>query len=297
MYMQKITSHLWYDKEAKEAAEFYTSVFPDSSIKNSSVLHNTPSGDVDIVTIQLMDHEFTLLSAGPLFKFTPAISYMVSCATVEEVDALWAKLSPGGTTLMELSEYPFSKRYGWTTDKYGLSWQLAAMGDQPIKQRITPALTYVGAVAGKAEEAMNFYTSVFHDSSIGFVMRYEAGEESDKAGTIKHASFMLEGQLFVAMDSAREHNFTFNEAISLMVHCKDQAEIDYYWKKLSAVPESEQCGWLKDKFGVSWQVVPDDMDAMMSNGTLEQIARVTEAFLKMKKFDLAELQKAYEGKE
>ena len=108
--------------------------------------------------------------------------------------------------------------------------------------------------------------------------------------------FMLEGQWFAAMDSARMHDFAFSEAISFIVHCEDQAEIDYYWEKLSAVPESEQCGWLKDKYGLSWQIVPTAMDEMMSKGTPEQINRVTQSFLQMKKFDLATLQKAYDGK-
>jgi len=110
------------------------------------------------------------------------------------------------------------------------------------------------------------------------------------------ADFVLENCWLAAMDSAREHNFAFNEALSLMVYCEDQPEIDYYWQKLSAVPEAEQCGWLKDKYGVSWQVVPTAMEEMMRAGTPEQVARVTQAFLPMKKFDLAVLRKAYEGK-
>lgn len=110
------------------------------------------------------------------------------------------------------------------------------------------------------------------------------------------ADFMLENQWFAAMDSAHEHHFNFNEAISLMVYCDTQAEIDEYWQKLSAVPEAEQCGWLKDRYGVSWQIVPTAMDEMMSQGTPEQMRRVTEAFLKMKKFDLTELQMVYAGK-
>jgi predicted 3-demethylubiquinone-9 3-methyltransferase (glyoxalase superfamily) len=97
------------------------------------------------------------------------------------------------------------------------------------------------------------------------------------------------------MDSARMHDFGFNEAVSLIVNCKDQEEIDYYWEKLSAVPEAEQCGWLKDKYGVSWQVTPVEMDEMMRKGSKEQVARVTQAFLKMKKFDVAELRRAYDG--
>ncbi|MEZ4657827.1 MAG: VOC family protein [Caldilineaceae bacterium] len=105
--------------------------------------------------------------------------------------------------------------------------------------------------------------------------------------------FRLRDQWFAAMDSAHEHNFAFNEAISLIVKCETQAEIDYYWEKLSAAPEAEQCGWCKDKFGVSWQITPTAMDAMMATGSKEQIARVTQAFLPMKKFDIAALQRAF----
>jgi predicted 3-demethylubiquinone-9 3-methyltransferase (glyoxalase superfamily) len=153
--MQRITPHLWFDKEAKEAAEFYTSVFPKSKIKDTTTLHNTPSGTVDIVTIELLGQEFMLISAGPLFKFNEAISFIVSCDT--------------------------------------------------------------------------------------------------------------------------------------------QEEIDYYWEKLSAVPEAEQCGWLKDKYGLSWQIVPTAMDTMMKEKDSRKLARVTEAFLKMKKFDIATLKRAYQG--
>lgn len=111
------------------------------------------------------------------------------------------------------------------------------------------------------------------------------------------ADFMLAGQWFTAMDSAYPHDFAFNEAISFLISCDDQQEIDYFWGKLSAVPEAEVCGWLKDRFGLSWQVSPAAMDEMMRDGSPEQIARVTQAFLQMKKFDLAELRKAYLGRE
>ena len=154
--VQKITPFLWFDKEAAEAARFYTSVFKGSKIKDSRKLDNTPSGTVEIITIDLLGQEFTLMSAGPLFKF--------------------------------------------------------------------------------------------------------------------------------------------NESISFVVNCENQKEIDYYWDQLSADPKAEQCGWLRDKFGLSWQIVPVEMEEMMRNGTKQQIARVTEAFLKMKKFDVAKLRDAYEGK-
>lgn len=198
---------------------------------------------------------------------------------------------------MPLDKYPFSERYGWIEDKYGLSWQLILTDPEgDPRPLIVPSLLFVNDVSGKAEEAMNFYMSVFKNSKQGLIARYPKGMEPDKEGTLMFADFMLENQWFAAMDSAHEHNFSFNEAISFMVSCDTQKEIDGYWEKLSAVPEAEQCGWLKDKYGLSWQIVPTAMDEMMQDKDEQKIARVTEAFLKMKKFDLAELKKAYEGR-
>jgi predicted 3-demethylubiquinone-9 3-methyltransferase (glyoxalase superfamily) len=122
-------------------------------------------------------------------------------------------------------------------------------------------------------------------------MRYEVADKPDTAGTIKHAGFEIEGQSFAVMDSARAHNFTFNEATSFIVPCNTQEEIDYFWTKLSADPKSEQCGWLKDKFGLSWQIVPTVLDEMLQDKAA--LPRVTEAFLEMKKFDIAKLKEAY----
>jgi predicted 3-demethylubiquinone-9 3-methyltransferase (glyoxalase superfamily) len=295
--MQKITPHLWFDTEAVEAAGFYASVLPDSRVTDVTTIHDTPSGDTDVVSFELWGQPFMAISAGPLFRFTPAVSFLISCTTAEEVDALWARLADRGTALMPPGSYPFSERYGWTEDRYGLSWQIMLAGEERSAQRITPTLMFVGDVCGKAEEAITFYTSVFPNSKVGPIVRYGEGEEPDEEGTIKHADFVLEGDGFAAMDSARVHDFGFNEAISFLVSCENQEEIDRYWDSLSAVPEAEQCGWLKDRYGLSWQVVPHAMHEMLRTGTKEQIARVTEAFLEMKKFDLAELQRAYEGSE
>jgi predicted 3-demethylubiquinone-9 3-methyltransferase (glyoxalase superfamily) len=300
--MQKITPHLWFDKEAKEAAEFYISLFPNSKVTNITTLHNTPSGDCDVVSFELAGQSFMTISAGPLFKFNPLVSFIVNFDPSrdknarENIDTLWKKLSQGGTALMPLQQYPFSQRYGWIQDKYGLSWQLI-LSDPKGEERpfIVPSLMFVGAVCGKAEEAINFYLSVFKDSKMGAMYRYSTGQEPDEPGTVMFADFMLLGQWFATMDSAREHHFAFNEGVSFMVNCDTQEEIDYYWGKLSAVPEAEQCGWLKDKYGLSWQIVPTAMDEMMKNASDEQMARVTEAFLKMKKFDIAKLKEAYEG--
>ena len=293
--MQTITPHLWFDKEAKEAAELYVSIFKGSKIKSQTTLHNTPSGSVDLLAIELLGQEFKLISAGPLFRFTPAVSFLVACETKQQVDVLWKELSKGGSALMELGEYPFSERYGWTTDRYGLSWQVMFMGDREIEQRITPTLMFVGKQCGKAEEAINFYASVFRNAKIGHILRYGKNEEPDQAGTIKHAGITLDGQSLAVMDSARAHNFTFNEAISFIVPCDNQEEIDYFWSKLSADRTAEQCGWLKDKFGLSWQIVPTVMDEMLRAKDETKLAGVTEAFLKMKKFDIAKLKEAYGG--
>jgi predicted 3-demethylubiquinone-9 3-methyltransferase (glyoxalase superfamily) len=149
--------------------------------------------------------------------------------------------------------------------------------------------------AGKAKEAMETYASIFPDSKIDLVVPYEKGD-GDTEGFVKHGRFTLEGKSFMAMDSSGPHEFIFNEAISFVVNCDTQEEIDYYWDKLIADPESEQCGWLKDKFGVSWQIVPSVMNDIMTSGDEEKIARVTQAFLKMKKFDIATIEEAYEGK-
>lgn len=293
--MQKITPHLWFDKEAVEAAEFYTRTFPGSKVTQVSKIKDTPSGDCDIVSLELLGQPFMAISAGPLFRFTPAISFLVRCETASQVDALWTKLSEGGSALMPLDSYPFSDRYGWTTDRYGLSWQVMLDTRGEIDQAIVPTLMFVDDVCGKAEEAVNHYTSVFPETEVHHVDRYGEDDEPDSPGTIRHLSFALNGQRFAAMDSAQVHDFGFNEAISFMIGCDTQDEIDDYWQKLSAVPDAEQCGWLKDGFGVSWQVTPAVLDDMLSRGTEEQVARVTQAFLQMKKFDLAELERAYAG--
>jgi len=146
-------------------------------------------------------------------------------------------------------------------------------------------------VCGQAEEAINYYASLFPDGNAQILARYTQGEEPDREGTVKFAQFTLGGQEFGAMDSAWSHEFTFNEAVSLIVNCKDQEEIDYYWDKLSAVPEAEQCGWVKDKFGVSWQIIPENMGELMS----KDLEKTTPVMLQMKKIIIEDLLQAGEG--
>ncbi len=300
--MQKIVPHLWFDKEASEAARFYTSLFPNSEIQRSVTLQDTPSGDAETVSFTIAGHEFMAISAGPLFTFNPSVSFILNFdpsmmdSAEQRLRAAWDSLSNGGEVLVPLQKYPFSELFGWTKDRFGVSWQLMltdpAGEDRPF---IVPLLMFVGEQCERAEEATDFYLSVFHGSRRGALVRYDEGQEPDKPGTVAFTDFMLEGLWFGAMDSAQPHEFAFNEAISLMVACDTQEEIDEYWEKLSAVPAAEQCGWLKDKYGLSWQVVPAAMTEMMETGTREQIDRVTQAFLPMKKFDISALERAYHG--
>jgi predicted 3-demethylubiquinone-9 3-methyltransferase (glyoxalase superfamily) len=302
--MRKITPHLWFDKEARAAAEFYTSLIPNSKITSVKTLHNTPSGDCDIVSFQLSGQTFMAISAGPLFKFNPSVSFHMKCKTKNEVDAIFERLSVGGKVLMPLGSSPFSERYSWLEDKYGLSWQVIFAGEREMKQRIIPVLMFVGGVCGKTEEAVNFYQEIFKNSPAGadgttnanILARYGKGEEPHREGTVRYASFTLLDQEFGAMDSAREHKFAFNEAISFIVPCETQDEIDYFWERLPADANAGQCGWLKDKFGLSWQITPTIMNEMLADTDKDRTARVTQAFLKMKKFDIEALTRAYEGK-
>ena len=301
--MQKITPFLWFDKEARAAAEFYVAAFGgDSMVTGSAPIHDTPSGEMELVDFTLLGYRFAAISAGPEFTINPSVSFFVNfdpsrrAAAQTALEALWQKLTAEGRILMPLDSYPFSKCYGWVQDRYGVSWQLILTnpegGSHPD---IIPSLLFTKAICGQAEAAMKFYTSIFKDSKEGLVVRYGPDQTPDREGTVMFEDFMLQGQWFAAMDSAHEHNFSFNEAVSLIVNCDTQAEIDYFWEKLSAVPEAEQCGWLKDRFRLSWQIVPVRLGELMG-GPPGQRERVTRAFLGMKKFDIAALESAAAGK-
>jgi predicted 3-demethylubiquinone-9 3-methyltransferase (glyoxalase superfamily) len=300
---QKIIPNLWFDRQAEEAAKFYCASFQDVRVgevtrasQTGVEVHGLTEGTVMTIEYEIGGQKFVGINGGPLFKFNPAISFLISCQTKTEVEDLWGRLSEGGSALMKIGAYPFSERYGWTQDRYGVSWQVMYVGERAVKQKITPTLMFVGAKWGKAEEAVNFYTQVFKNPAIDHIMRYGQGEEPDKEGSVRHAGFTLEGQEFAAMDSAHEYAFSFNESISLMVACQSQKEIDYYWEKLTGEGGQEGvCGWLKDRYGVSWQVAPTLLGQMLRERDKGKVERVTRTFLKMKKFDLAELKKAYKG--
>lgn len=278
---QKIVPNLWFNGNAKEAVDFYVSVFPDASITETAYYPNSSAegladfqsdlaGKVLTVDFALAGQRFTAINAGPEFSVNPSISFMVNFDPSKDseahskIDAMWDKLSDGGEVLMPLDTYPFSERYGWIRDKYGVTWQLILINpDGEPRPTIVPSLMFSGKNTNHAAEAIRFYTDIFKDSRTGISAEYAEDTGPARAGSIMYADFTLEGQWFAVMDSGVEQDYTFNEAVSLEVFCKDQAEIDYFWERLSAVPESEQCGWCKDKYGVSWQVVPENMGELM----------------------------------
>ncbi len=301
--MERIVPNLWYNKEAKEAVQFYVNIFDDARILDTTIIEGTPSGDAEMLSFQLEGQLFNAISGGPFFKLNPSISLNVACGTAGEVDKKYAALSQGGTDLMPLGEYPFSKRYAWIQDQYGLSWQLmfteegsnSQLAGQKINQKITPSLLFSNGVTGKTEEALLFYTRIFMGSTVNLISHYAKGEASLPEAKINYASFTINGMNFAAMDNGYPAEFNFNEAFSLMVYCDTQEQIDYYWNALSADPNAEQCGWLKDKFGVSWQITPTILDDIMYHGTREEVRRVPQAFLPMKKSNRKGLEAARQG--
>ena len=295
--MQRITPCLWFDENAEEAVDFYSTLFKNSKKLTVSqygeagaAVSGRPKGSTMTVAFQLAGQEFLALNGGPIFKFTPAISLFVACESEKEVDALYEQLSKSGQVLMPLDEYPFSKKFAWVQDRFGLSWQLILA---PRSQKITPALMFVNEQHGKAEEAMKFYTSQFKNSKVGDIHRYQAGEPGQE-GTVKHAVFTIDGQDFVAMDSNIPHAFKVTPATSFIVNCKSQEEVDDFWKNLSAGGKMGHCGWLEDKYGVSWQIVPVAFTEMMKDTNPEKSERVFGSLMQMSKIDLATLQRAYD---
>jgi predicted 3-demethylubiquinone-9 3-methyltransferase (glyoxalase superfamily) len=293
--MQKIVPNFWFDHNAKEAVDFYLSVFPDSNIRSQQFYPDSEAegladfqkdlaGKILTIDFDISGFRFTAINADTTFKPNPSISFFYTTNSIEESDELWQKLKHGGKALMELGEYPFSKYYGWVQDKYGYSWQLILNNPEGDKRpKIVPSLMFTKEKDGQAEAAMKFYTSVFKDSDISSNLNRYPSKMPDRKGKISYADFRLFDQWFAVMDGGQDHDFNFTPAISLMVLCKDQAEIDYYWEKLSANPDVEQCGWLEDTFGISWQITPENMDDLMqSPGAFKRM-------MNMKKLEISDL--------
>ncbi len=270
---------LWFDGKAHEAAAYYKSIFPDFTAISENPL---------AVNYRMGGRRFMHLNGGPGFPINSSISFFVNLEEEEEIQQIWDKLSEGGQVLMPLNTYPWSPKYGWCADRYGVNWQL--MKNHTSRTAVLPALMFCQENSGKAKEAIHFYTSLFPNSSIIELSRYEKGEP-DVEGNIKYAQFELNQLPFTAMDSSGPHAFTFSEGVSFIVTVDTQEEIDFYWNSLIGTKGSAgKCGWLKDAYGLSWQVVPTCLGKFMSNPATAP--KATYAFLQMSKFDIAALEKA-----
>jgi len=210
--MQKIVPHLWFDKEATEAAEFYVGAFPHSGITATATLNDTPGGDCDVVSFNLNGHDFMAISAGPMFTINPSISFMVNFdpstddRARQNLDELWEKLAENGAPLMQLGEYPFSKRYGWVQDRFRVTWQLILTdpaGDP--RPFILPSLMFSGEHINQAEEAIDFYRQTFNNHSLGTVARYTEQSGPANEGSLMFADFVLENQWFAGSSGIRVH--------------------------------------------------------------------------------------------
>jgi predicted 3-demethylubiquinone-9 3-methyltransferase (glyoxalase superfamily) len=268
---------LWFNNNAKEAVEVYS-----KSFHGLKIAHETPM----VVNFELGKQKVLCLNGGPVYRPNPSISLFVVLSTENEIQQAWDNLSKDGSVLMPLNKYAWSEKYGWLNDKFGVSWQLFLGNPADFGQILIPNILFTGNNAGKAREAINYYIKIFENSSVVVMNEYKAGE-NDVEGYLKHARFKLRDSMFIIMDSSLTHHFGFSEGNSFVIECENQEEIDFFWNKLTEGGEEGQCGWLKDKYGISWQVVPSILSELMSDG--ERAERVISAFLKMKKFEISKL--------
>lgn len=300
--MQKITPFLWFDNNAEEAVKFYTALFENSDIlsitrynEQSAQASGQKPGTAMTIAFKLEGQSFTALNGGPHFKLNPSISFFVYCESEEKINKLFKKLSDGGTVMMPLDKYDWSPRYAWVQDKFGLSWQLD-VDKINSSQKILPALLFANEQYAKVKDAVNFYTSVFPESKIILESPFPPTDNIPKDALL-FVQFSLSGYLFNAMSGGTlKHEFDFNEAFSFVVNCKDQQEVDYYWSKLTSDGGMEsQCAWLKDKFGISWQIVPNRLIELLGDSNPVKAQKVMIAMLQMKKIVIADLEMAYQN--
>lgn len=269
--------------DAKKSSDFYCELFNGKITVDTGV----------VINIELFGQKIMLLN-GPQQEKNPSVSFMVICDTENEVQQYWDKLKEGGKVLMDLDSYPWSKKYGWVQDQYGVSWQLY-LGEKASDQKLVPTLMFIHHNNGKAAEAMAFYTKVFPNSSIGNTSKYkDGGQSGENPENVMHAHFTLNDYSLFCMDSSHDHQYDFNQGISMVVMTDGQEETDYFWNSLSAEGGSEEvCGWVKDKYGLSWQIFPKQSMKLVSDPDKDKVQKVLQAIMKMKNIIIKDLEEAY----
>lgn len=264
-----------------EASDFYIQTFEDGKVAQTSPF---------VIQIDLSGQKFMLLNDGPTSTPNPSVSFMVMCGDEKETEKYWNKLIEGGKILMPIDSYEWSPKYGWVEDKYGVSWQLYTGEKNESTQKFSPTLMFTGSKTGQAAAAIDDYTKLFPDSNIEGILKYSKAD-NETEGLVKHAQFKLKDFVMMAMDSSADHGFGFNDAISLVVECEDQTEIDNYWDQLTSNGgHGVACGWLTDQHGISWQIIPKELGRLISDPVRGQ--RAMGALLKMKKLVIEELENA-----
>lgn len=272
---------IWFNQNGGEAAKFYISVF-----KNSKITIDTSM----VVNIEIEGQKLMFLSVGPQFKPNQTLSLMLMCESHEEVEEYYNKLSENGKVMMGLDSYPWSEKYAWVEDQYGISWQLNYASEKAT-QKFSPVMMFTGNNAGKCREAISFYTEIFPNSKIEGIMDYPEGQ-GEPAGNIAHSQFQIDNFMMMAMDSSHDHKVHFTEGTSMVVMTDNQEETDFYWNKLSENGEESMCGWLKDQYGFSWQITPKRLIELTNNGNPETSKKAFDAMLKMKKIIIKDIEDA-----
>ncbi|QOW10236.1 VOC family protein [Kaistella flava (ex Peng et al. 2021)] len=278
---------LWFNGNGKEAADFYCETF------GGKITADTPV----VLNLELFGQKLMFLNAGSQFEKNASISFMVLCDTEDEVQKYWSQVSQNGIILMDLGEYPWSKKYGWVRDQFGVTWQIN-LSDKKSEQKIIPTLMFIHQNNGKAFQAMEFYTGIFPNSKIGGVLKYGEGvgnESHEVPENVQHGHFEIDNYSFFCMDNSFDHQFDFNEGISIVVMTDDQVQTDHLWNSLLENGGRESmCGWLKDQFGVSWQIVPKRLLELMNDFEQPMKAqKVVQAMMGMQKIVIADLENAY----
>lgn len=277
---------IWFNNNGKEAADFYVETFKGEIVGTSPM----------VLSLELFGQKLMILNVDSAFEINASISFMVFCETENEVEKYWKNLSQNGIILMDLGEYPWSKKYGWVRDKFGVTWQLY-LGESNGDQKIIPTLMFIHENNGKAFEAMGFYTNIFPNSNKGNVLKYGDGlgnTSNEIPNNVQMEDFSLNGMHFQAMDNSYDHKFDFNESISIVVMTEDQKETDFYWNSLISDGGIEsQCGWLKDKYGISWQITPKKLMKLTTDSDREKAGKVFQTMMKMKKIIISDLEAAY----
>jgi predicted 3-demethylubiquinone-9 3-methyltransferase (glyoxalase superfamily) len=270
---------LWFDGQAGEAARYYCSIFRDARL-----LEENPV----VSRFEIGGLRFMALNGGPQYAPNPALSFFIYTGSQEEINRFYASLSVGGKVIMPLGRYDWSACYAWIEDRYGVSWQLD-IDDIRSAQKVVPNLLFVNEKKGLVKAALDRYTHIFPHSISLLEAPYPPGADVPE-GALLFAQCRLKNSIVNAMSSTLAHDYDFSPGTSLVVECQDQTEIDYYWEALGQDGEYQPCGWLKDAFGVSWQVVPAALSRLMSDP--ERGARAMQALLSMTKLDIAALENA-----